>query len=247
MIVFRVSLRYNPIIGGAFLMAYGTNALSVRIADELTEWIAAGQFRPGDKLPNELDLSERLHVSRTTLREALRILSTRGLVEVRRGIGTFVTQSRSIHADYDLLRIRDTNVSTKDLYEMRLMFEPQAAYYAALRAGDEELEAIFRYGALNERNIRKKDPQWDDTEQKFHNSIASATHNPFITALLPIFNRAIHHGILLANEAPQVAEMTLHDHRVLMQYLKDRNPEGAKAAMYLHIINTMREFSIELD
>ena len=87
----------------------------------------------------------------------------------------------------------------------------------------------------------------DDTEQKFHNSIASATHNPFITALLPIFNRAIHHGILLANESPQVAKMTLHDHRVLMQYLKDRNPEGAKTAMYLHIINTMREFHIELD
>ena len=95
--------------------------------------------------------------------------------------------------------------------------------------------------------IRNKDPLWDDTEQKFHNSIASATHNPFITALLPIFNRAIHHGILLASQAPQVAEMTLHDHRVLMQYLKDRNPEGAKTAMYLHIINTMRAFSIELD
>ena len=177
----------------------------------------------------------------------LRILSTRGLVEVRRGIGTFVTQSRSIQADYDVLKIQDTNVNTKDLYEMRLMFEPQAAYYACLRASDEELEAIFRYGELNERMIRHQDPQWDESEQKFHNSIASATHNPFITALLPIFNRAIHHGIILAAEAPQVAEMTLHDHRVLMQYLKDRNPEGAKAAMYLHIINTMRAFSIELD
>ena len=228
-------------------MSYATNALSVRIADELAERIADGDFRPGDKLPNEPELSKQLQVSRTTLREALRILSTRGLVEVRRGIGTFVTQSRSIHADYDVLKIQDTNVNTKDLYEMRLMFEPQAAYYACLRASDEELETIFRYGELNERMIRHQDPQWDETEQKFHNSIASATHNPFITSLLPIFNRAIHHGILLAAQSPQVAEMTLHDHRVLMQYLKDRNPEGAKTAMYLHIINTMREFSIPLD
>ena len=228
-------------------MSYATNALSVRIADELAVRIADGDFRPGDKLPNEPELSKQLQVSRTTLREALRILSTRGLVEVRRGIGTFVTQSRSIHADYDVLKIQDTNVNTKDLYEMRLMFEPQAAYYACLRASDEELETIFRYGELNERMIRHQDPQWDETEQKFHNSIASATHNPFITSLLPIFNRAIHHGILLAAQSPQVAEMTLHDHRVLMQYLKDRNPEGAKTAMYLHIINTMREFNIPLD
>ena len=228
-------------------MSYATNALSVRIADELTEMIAQGECRPGDKLPNEPELSRRMQVSRTTLREALRILTTRGLVEVRRGIGTFVTVSRSIHADYNVLKIQDTNVNSKDLYEMRLMFEPHAAYYAAIRASDDELSTIFRYGELTEHMIRERNPQWDETEQKFHNSIASATHNPFITALLPIFNRAIHHGILLAAEAPQVAEMTLHDHRVLMQYLKDRNPEGAKTAMYLHIINAMRAFKIELD
>ncbi len=228
-------------------MPYGNNALSVRIADRLAEMIVHGRFAPGDKLPSEPELSHELNVSRTTLREALRILSTRGLVEVRRGVGTFVTESRNIHADYDILKIQNTNVNTKDLYEMRLMFEPQAAYYAALRASSEELNEIFRCCALNDQMIRSADPQWDETEQKFHNAIASATHNPFITALLPVFNRAIHHGILLANEAPEVAEMTLHDHRVLVQYIRERNPEGAKTAMQLHIINTMRAFHIPLD
>ena len=228
-------------------MPYGNNALSVRIADRLAEMIVHGRFAPGDKLPSEPELSHELNVSRTTLREALRILSTRGLVEVRRGVGTFVTESRNIRDDYDVLKIRNTNVSTKDLYEMRLMFEPQAAYYAALRASSEELNEIFRCCALNDQMIRSADPQWDETEQKFHNAIASATHNPFITALLPVFNRAIHHGILLANEAPEVAEMTLHDHRVLVQYIRERNPEGAKTAMQLHIINTMRAFHIPLD
>lgn len=228
-------------------MQYGNDALSVRIADRLAEMIVHGRFAPGDKLPNEVGLAEELSVSRTTLREALRILSTRGLVEVRRGIGTFVTESRNIHADYDILKIQNTNVSTKDLYEMRLMFEPQAAYYAAIRASSDDLAAIFRFGEQNEQMIRRRDPLWDETEQKFHNAIASATHNPFITALLPIFNRAIHQGIMLANEAPEVAEMTLHDHRVLMQYLKDRNPAGARAAMHLHILNTMRAFHIAID
>ena len=228
-------------------MSYRTNALSVRIADSITEMIVQRKYRPGEKLPNELELSKELKVSRTTLREALRILATRGLVEVRRGIGTFVTRSQSIHADYDVLRIQNTNVNVKDLYEMRLMFEPQAAYYACLRASDEELETIFRYGEMDERMIRSRDPQWDEYEQKFHNAIASATHNPFITSLLPVFNRAIHQGIILANEAPEVAELTLHDHRLLMNYLKERFAEGARAAMHLHIINTMRAFSIDVD
>ena len=228
-------------------MPHVGNALSVKIADNLSEMIAKRRFQPGDKLPNELELAEELQVSRTTLREALRILSTRGLVEARRGIGTFVTQSKSIHADYDVLKIQNTNVNVKDLYEMRLMFEPQAAYYACLRASDEELETIFRYGEMDERMIRQRDPQWDEYEQKFHNAIASATHNPFITSLLPIFNRAIHQGIILANESPEVAELTLHDHRLLMNYLKERFAEGARASMHLHIINTMRAFNIPLD
>ena len=228
-------------------MSYQTNALSVRVAEAITEMIVQQRFRPGDRLPNELELAEELHVGRTTLREALRILSTRGLVEVRRGVGTFVTRSQSIHDDFDVLKIQNTRVNIKDLYEMRLMFEPQAAYYACLRASDEELEAILHYGELDEESILRNDPHWDAYEQKFHNSIASATHNQFITALLPIFNRAIHQGIILANQSPQAAETTIHDHRLLMRYLKARNPEGAKAAMYLHMINTMHEFAIEVD
>ena len=228
-------------------MPHAASALPVRIADTLTDMIAQRRFLPGDKLPSELELAVELQVSRTTLREALRILTTRGLVEVRRGVGTFVTQSKSIHADYDVLKIQNTNVTAKELYEMRLMFEPQAAYYACKRASDEELETIFRYGELDEEMILRRDPLWDESEQKFHNSIASATHNQFITALLPIFNRAIHQGVILANESPEVSEMTLHDHRVLMEYLRERNPEGAKTAMYLHIINTMRAFHIPLD
>lgn len=228
-------------------MSYQTNALSVRVAEAITEMIVQQRFRPGDRLPNELELAEELHVGRTTLREALRILSTRGLVEARRGVGTFVTRSQSIHDDFDVLKIQNTRVNIKDLYEMRLMFEPQAAYYACLRASDEELEAILHYGELDEESILRNDPHWDAYEQKFHNSIASATHNQFITALLPIFNRAIHQGIILANQSPQAAETTIHDHRLLMRYLKARNPEGAKAAMYLHMINTMHEFAIEVD
>ena len=228
-------------------MSYRTNALSARVADTIAEMIAQQQYRPGDKLPNELELSAELRVSRTTLREALRILATRGLVEPRRGIGTFVTRSQSIHADFDILKIQNTNVNVKDLYDMRLMFEPQAAYYACLRASDEELEAIFHYGEMDEQMILRRDPQWDEYEQKFHNAIASATHNQFITSLLPIFNRAIHQGIILANEAPQVAELTLRDHRLLMQYLRERYPEGARAAMHLHMINTMRAFNIDVD
>ena len=227
-------------------MAEGSS-LSVRVAEQITEMLTQGRFQPGDKLPGEPELSRELGVSRTSLREAIRVLTTRGILEVRRGVGTFVTRSEHIHADYNLLKIQDTRVSLKDLYEMRLLFEPQAAYYACLRASEEELSAILQYGQELEAIVLARDPRWDAYEQQFHNSIAAAAHNQFITSLFPTFNRAIRQGVILANESPLVVEHTLGDHRRIMEYLEDRNPVGARAAMHLHMLNTMRDFRIEID
>ena len=223
------------------------NLLSLRAADAITAMLSEGRFQPGDKLPGEIELAAELKISRTTLREAIRVLTTRGVLEVKRGVGTYVTRSEHIHADYDLLKIQNTRVSLKDLYEMRLMFEPQAAYYACLRASEEELSAILRYGQELEGIVLARDSRWDEFEQKFHNSIAAAAHNQFITSLFPTFNRAIRQGVSLANESPAVADHTLGDHRLIMDYLKLRNPIGARAAMHVHMLNTMRDFNIEID
>jgi len=228
-------------------MSQNNSILSVRAADAITSMLSEGRFQPGDKLPGEVELAAELSISRTTLREAIRVLTTRGILEVKRGVGTYVTRSEHIHANYDLLKIQNTRVSLKDLYEMRLMFEPQAAYYACLRASGEELAAILRYGQELESIVLDRDPRWDEFEQKFHNSIAAAAHNQFITSLFPTFNRAIRQGVILANESPAVADHTLGDHRLIMDYLRLRNPVGARAAMHLHMLNTMRDFSIEID
>lgn len=228
-------------------MSQNNNILSVRAADAITSMLSEGRFQPGDKLPGEVELAAELSISRTTLREAIRVLTTRGILEVKRGVGTYVTRSEHIHANYDLLKIQNTRVSLKDLYEMRLMFEPQAAYYACLRASGEELAAILRYGHELESIVLNRDPRWDEFEQKFHNSIAAAAHNQFITSLFPTFNRAIRQGVILANESPAVADHTLGDHRLIMDYLRLRNPVGARAAMHLHMLNTMRDFNIEID
>lgn len=224
------------------------NALSERIANDILDMIGEGRrFRPGDKLPNELDLSQELGVSRATLREAIRILSAQGVLEVHRGKGTFVANSKQLEDDFSMLHLNHIRVNVKDLYEMRLIFEPQAAYYAAKRATDQEIERILEYGMLDEKMILNRSKQWDYVEQQFHNAIASATHNHFITSLLPIFNKAIHSGIILANEDPVIAENTLQDHRLIMKYLKERNAEGARVAMHLHMINTMWGFGVPMD
>ena len=224
------------------------NPLSARIRDEILQLITLEKrFAPGDKLPNEFELAHLLGVSRATLREAVQVLASQGYLEVRRGKGTFVTDSKELREDFDLGDLRNMRVNIKDLYEMRLIFEPQAAYYAAKRALDAEIERIAAHCATIEEMIATGSPGWDQAEQLFHSTIAGAAHNRFITSLLPIWSRAIHSGIILANESPAVAQETLQDHRLVVEYLKMRHAEGAKAAMHLHIMNTMRVFGVDID
>ena len=96
--------------------------LSQSVADNILSMITIEKrFSVGDKLPNELDLSEELNVSRTTLREAIRILVAYDILEIQRGKGTFVTEN-ALKQPQDLAPLSDIKVNAKDLYEMRLIF-----------------------------------------------------------------------------------------------------------------------------
>ena len=114
--------------------------LSQSVADSILSMITIEKrYSVGDKLPNEIELSEELNVSRTTLREAIRILVAYNILEIRRGKGTYITE-KVLEQPQDLEQLSTVKVNAKDLYEMRLIFEPEAAYLAAVRGTD----ALFK-------------------------------------------------------------------------------------------------------
>lgn len=114
---------------------------------KIKSMIEGGDFSVGDKLPNENDFASQLGVSRSTLREAIRTLTASGMLEIKRGKGTFVTANTIIESS----DISEISSGLDDLFEMRLMFEPDCAYYAALRATDDEIETICKYGEAIEK------------------------------------------------------------------------------------------------
>ena len=118
--------------------------LSEQTADRLYELIVdEGRYPLGSKLPNENELSQALQVSRTTLREAISFLVAQGVLEIRRGKGTFVKEALpSQGLDLTGLAGMRSRVRAKDLFEMRLIFEPATVALACSRATDEELEQI---------------------------------------------------------------------------------------------------------
>ena len=219
--------------------------LSDRIADIVLSMITVEKrFLPGSKLPNENVLSEELGVSRTTLREAVRILSTEGVLEIRRGRGTFVREDFKISRPEEMSSLNKARVKARDLYEMRLIFEPEAAYYAALRATEEEIQRILALGAEIERRIRQRKDR-TEVEQSFHKSIAKATHNEFMNQLMPVIYEGINKGVRLSEFHEEAVQATLTDHKILMDFLKERNGEGARNAMRIHILHAMEQLPME--
>lgn len=218
--------------------------LSQSVADNILSMITIEKrFSAGDKLPNEIELSEELNVSRTTLREAIRILVAYDILEIQRGKGTYVTKTAFEQKDI-LSQLKEVKVNAKDLYEMRLNFEPEAAYFAAIRGTDAEIKRILELGKRIEQEILKHEDRTDD-EHSFHKAIAQATHNEFMNKLMPILYQAISKGVVLSNSSDKATSDTLHDHRMIMEFLEQRNAEGARNAMKIHIMHAIKELGIE--
>ncbi|WP_277677878.1 FadR/GntR family transcriptional regulator [Gracilibacillus dipsosauri] len=219
--------------------------LSDSVADDIMSMIAIERrFRPGDKLPNENEFSEELNISRTTLREAIRILVTNGVVEIKRGKGTYIKEDIDVNNLESLSFLTDAKINAKDLYEMRLIFEPEAAYYATIRATDVELKRILEYGRQIEEKIKRNEDR-TAVEQNFHKSIVKATHNEFMEKLMPVIYQAIDKGVILSKKKELAIKETINDHKMIMEFMKNRNPEGAKSAMKIHILHAMKELGIE--
>lgn len=228
-------------------MSRAEKSLVENVAEEIHAMITIDKkFAKGDKLPNENELSANFKVSRTTLREAIRILVAHNILEIQRGKGTYVKNDQAQDDEFGLKELATLEPDIKGLYEMRLIFEPQSAYYAAKRATDKELERIVYYGKLVEQKILKKEDR-TEVEQAFHKSIAKATHNEFMNQLIPILYQAIDKGVLLSEVNDEMVQNTLNDHRIIMEFLAKRDAEGSKTAMKLHILHAMRGFGIIAD
>lgn len=225
-------------------------SLAQRTADKIRNMILTENvYKFGDKLPNENMLSENLKVSRTTLREAIHILVSEGLLIVQRGKGTFVVEQleRQTNTGVDLQELSSKKVTLRDLYETRMIFEPEAAALACKRASDEEIEHILELGEKCQEYLREScsGQQRIDSEVAFHGALIKASHNAFIGQFLPVLAETIEQTFDLDQNLPAIAEDAYKDHSVIMKFLKQRNAEAVKCAIKIHLNNVIQTEELE--
>ena len=236
--------RKNPPAGGEKGCPVDKTNLREQTARRLYTQIAVdGALAPGDKLPNEVELARQLGVSRATLREAIRDLTVQGVLEVRRGRGTFVARGAEEHR-LDFGQLEQVRGRLRDLFELRSIFEPQAARLACRRAGPEELADILEKGAAVERCIRAGQDR-TQADLAFHAAIVRATHNEFMMRLLPTISQAVETAIADGGHREALAQVTLQDHALLMNFFRRRDEAGAEHAMAIHMLHAMEEMGLE--
>ena len=152
-------------------MGTQTKTLAEQVADGIMNLIQETPYKAGDKLPTEKELCERTGAGRNTVREALKILASRNVLEIRQGAGTFVSEKQGIPDDpLGFSMVNDHVKLTKDLLQVRIMLEPQIAALAAQCAKENEIKELE--GILEEMEAAmKKREDYSELDTKFHTKV----------------------------------------------------------------------------
>lgn len=209
-------------------------SLPQKIADDIIALILEENLQPGDKLPNESVLCQKLNAGRSSVREAMKLLASRNIVSIRQGSGTYVASSPGVVEDpLGLTFIGDKKKLVHDLMEVRFLLEPSIAAMAALHADSQDRKKIIALCdevevLLNQhKNHTQKDIE-------FHTAIALSSKNVIVPRLIPVINSSI--SLFVETAENRLSSETIESHREIAQAIKNGDPLKAQDAMYLHLV-----------
>lgn len=217
--------------------------MSEIIVEKIRELMREGQLKPGDRLPPERELCERFGVSRVTMREALRMLESAGLVEIRVGArgGAFVTAPSSNRVGEGLADLLTLSViGAADVTEVRLILEVGIVPLVCERATEEDLAALEAICERSEEALRKGEYSMD-ISLEFHTAVAQATHNPALEMLVESFRGPILMSLQEAREvAPEMGGLGTKEHEQFIEAVRRRDADEASRIMREHLTRTAR-------
>jgi GntR family transcriptional regulator, transcriptional repressor for pyruvate dehydrogenase complex len=206
--------------------------VSSRIMNQIVDQLLSSHLKPGDKLPTEFDLAAEFGVARNSVREAIKMLSSLGVIEIRRGQGTFIAQSQSTAVvDALALNLVFGEKTSTELFELREMLEHAVMQLAARKAQDEdirELEEInqqLKKVGSDQKAVRQLD-------LSFHLTLLKATQN----SLLRKIGKAIYTLFFASLGDAEINPSVIHtDHARVIATIRGREPEAARRMVEAHL------------
>jgi len=210
------------------------------VAERLVAEIGERRLRPGDTLPTERQLTQEYRVGRSSIREALRMLESQGLIEPR-GSGMFVVAEfrNPLNQSLSLLLSLDAS-NLRELYEMRMLIEGELAALAADRRTDEDLGRML--SAIQAmRDGLGSEQQYIDADVRFHLAIADATKNRLALHMMQALRDLFHRALSSVYHIPGSPETSLGQHQQILDAIAAGSPQEARQRMHEHLVRVERE------
>ncbi len=217
--------------------------VSTDVAEKISHMIlVAKRFAPGDKLPNERDFAEELGVSRTSIREAFKLLHANGMLEIRRNVGAFVNENPGMVRDpFGLSQPGDPGQLCLDWYELRLALEPQAMPWVVSRASDHQLDALEELGQSVSLRVGGGENYWE-LDLRFHEELAKASGNTLLARMFSGIGQPVSRVLIGAQPDGRADPVLLamRSHEDILKFLRMRDADGAALAMRYHLLQGLR-------
>jgi GntR family transcriptional repressor for pyruvate dehydrogenase complex len=212
-----------------------SSRLYEQIVQQVEESIHKGALKAGDQLPPERELAEQFGVSRTAVREAVKALREKGLVEAYPGRGTFITDGSSYTIRQSLDRMmRSGHEGFTSLAEVREILEPEIAALATTRAGEEDIAAMREQVAA--MDTAKGDPEaYIEADLDFHLALAEAADNAIILSLIDSIVGLLREQRMRIFQVDGGPERGQYHHKRILEAIEHRDPVGAREAMKAHL------------
>ena len=213
-----------------------TSRLYEQIVQQVQESIHKGALKPGDQLPPERELAQQFGVSRTAVREAVKALREKGLVEAYPGRGTFITDGTSYTIGQSLDRMMKIGQPEGSAYlaEVRETLEPEIAALAARRADEEDLASMREL--ISVMDGTRKDPEaFIEADLDFHLALAEAAANPLILSLIDSIVGLLREQRMRIFHVEGGPERGQYHHKRILEAIEHRDPLGAREAMKAHM------------
>lgn len=207
-----------------------------QVAEQISEWISARDMRPGDKLPAERDLAERLGVSRATLSQALVALEVVGVVEVRHGDGTVVARTGPGAGTARVLQsVRDHADRLPDVLDARDALETKIAALAAERRTDDDLAEIDAALQVMADDVAAGG-RGIDADERFHAAVTAAAHSPVLGQMMAQISELVRESRVESLGQPGRPADSLAGHRAVAEAIREGDPAAASTAMHAHVV-----------
>ena len=210
--------------------------LSERVIEAIREMIVEDNFNPGDKFYSENELTKKLEVSRSSIREAVRILEATGLVTVQHGKGIFISDSMKQEMEAFSSWLKNNETALIEHFDVRLIIDPKAAAAAAENADENDI--LHMEEVCNDFLLKTKENNTAGLvkcDEEFHRLLAKSTKNKTLYFVMKTMTNSLSEGWISSLHVPGRIEKTVGEHKAILEAIKNGDPKGAEEAMIEHL------------